>query len=76
MVAWVIMHPGAVSSREQAQEEGLTAGKWRCQTTLWNGRAPSGSIAGGRVRVCWTTNFPREFCGINTPGDKIVGINL
>ena len=36
-----------ISNREQAQEGGITEGQCRFQTTLWKGKAPSGSVAEG-----------------------------
>ena len=44
-----------------------------CQTTLCNGKAPSGSVVGGGVEGCWTTTLPRKFCGRNTSKNKLVG---
>ena len=58
-----------ISNREQAQEVGMIEGQWRFQTTLWKGKAPSGSVAGGGggggVEVYCTTTPPMDLCGRN-----------
>ena len=56
--AWFSRHSGDVSSSKQAQEGELTEIQWILQTTIWKGKASSGSVVGGRGGVGKYGNFP------------------